>query len=200
VSALVSTVLMRTLVVGPFYLSRALTHHDANTSRAQREARAKHQIAECPQSNQRRCCSRLGARNDHESQGRSQQKSHVELTETAAPNCHGKCISRERQSKRRWPSAVPIADIAPRGGRQNTGAPPSPNSLSTASTPPAKCRKVLPMCPVRDATYVSGRSLLRPCERLASNDDNALVIRDGKFWTPLIALYSGMRVGEIVIC
>src|SRR6266536_1852496 len=30
--------------------------------------------------------------------------------------------------------------------------------LSTASTPPAKRRKVLPMCPVRSVTYVSGRS------------------------------------------
>jgi len=27
-----------------------------------------------------------------------------------------------------------------------------------ASTPPAKWRKVLPMCPVRSVTYVSGRS------------------------------------------
>ena len=31
---------------------------------------------------------------------------------------------------------------------------------STASTPPAKWRKVLPMCPVRSVTYVSGRSKL----------------------------------------
>src|SRR3546814_13316991 len=33
-----------------------------------------------------------------------------------------------------------------------------PNSPSTASTPPAKCPKVLPMCPVQNVTYVSGRS------------------------------------------
>ncbi|MER9926514.1 hypothetical protein NKJ84_27180, partial [Mesorhizobium sp. M0048] len=36
----------------------------------------------------------------------------------------------------------------------------SPNTLSTASTPPGKNRKVLPMCPVQIVTYVSGRSLL----------------------------------------
>ncbi|MER9925812.1 hypothetical protein NKJ84_23420, partial [Mesorhizobium sp. M0048] len=34
----------------------------------------------------------------------------------------------------------------------------SPNTLSTASTPPGKNRKVLPMCPVQIVTYVSGRS------------------------------------------
>src|SRR3546814_4973791 len=33
-----------------------------------------------------------------------------------------------------------------------------PNSPATASTPPAKCPKVLPMCPVQNVTYVSGRS------------------------------------------
>ena len=35
---------------------------------------------------------------------------------------------------------------------------PSPNTLSTASTPPAKGPKVLPMCPVRFVTYLSGRA------------------------------------------
>ena len=32
------------------------------------------------------------------------------------------------------------------------------DSLSTASTPPARQRKVSPMCPVRNVTHVSGRS------------------------------------------
>ena len=45
------------------------------------------------------------------------------------------------------------------GGRQTAGARPSPNTPSTASTPPARHRQeVLPMCPVRSVTYVSGRS------------------------------------------
>lgn len=35
---------------------------------------------------------------------------------------------------------------------------PSPNSLSTASTPPYQKLEVLPMCPVQSVTYVSGRS------------------------------------------
>jgi hypothetical protein len=43
-------------------------------------------------------------------------------------------------------------------GRQSVNAPSSPNTLSTASTPPAKWRKVLPMCPVRSVTYLSGRT------------------------------------------
>ncbi|MDX8490897.1 hypothetical protein RFN29_04830, partial [Mesorhizobium sp. VK22B] len=41
---------------------------------------------------------------------------------------------------------------------QSEDAPPSPNTLSTASTPPGKNRKVLPMCPVQIVTYLSGRS------------------------------------------
>ena len=34
----------------------------------------------------------------------------------------------------------------------------APNTSSTASTSPAQRRKVLPMCPVRSVTYLSGRS------------------------------------------
>lgn len=32
----------------------------------------------------------------------------------------------------------------------------------------------------------------------ARNQPGSIIIRDGKFWVPLIALYSGMRMGEIV--
>ena len=42
--------------------------------------------------------------------------------------------------------------------RRTAGARPSPNTPSTASTPPPERGKVLPMCPVRSVTYVSGRS------------------------------------------
>src|SRR5437016_2752081 len=78
-----------------------------------------------------------------------------------------------------------------RGGRQSAGALPSPNSLSTASTPPAhRKRKVLPMCPVRSVTYVSGRSQKnrlivvdsRQMQRgdLASRDREVLALKTGK--------------------
>ncbi len=59
----------------------------------------------------------------------------------------------------RTPGTRPSCSRRPAGGRQSAGVPPSPNSLSTASTPPAKWRKVLPMCPVRSVTYLSDRSL-----------------------------------------
>jgi hypothetical protein len=50
-------------------------------------------------------------------------------------------------------------DLRPQAaGRQNVDVPPSPKSLSTASTPPAKKRKVLPMSPVQNVTYLSGRT------------------------------------------
>ena len=58
----------------------------------------------------------------------------------------------------RTPGTRPSCSRRPAGGRQSAGVPPSPNSLSTASTPPAKWRKVLPMCPVRSVTYLSDRS------------------------------------------
>ena len=38
---------------------------------------------------------------------------------------------------------------------------------STASTPPAQRRKVLPMCPVRSVTYLSGRSTRFLCKEAA---------------------------------
>src|SRR5205823_3427027 len=46
----------------------------------------------------------------------------------------------------------------PAAERQTAGARPLPNTPSTASTPPPKGERVLPMCPVRSVTYVSGRS------------------------------------------
>src|SRR6201984_1148306 len=51
----------------------------------------------------------------------------------------------------------------PAAERQTAGARPSPNTPSTASTPPPQRGKVLPMCPVRSCTYVSGRSQERCC-------------------------------------
>src|SRR5258707_15486380 len=60
-----------------------------------------------------------------------------------------KCRTRDRpRSSLRRPAAE----------RRTAGAPPSPNTPSTASTPPPERGKVLPMCPVRSVTYVSGRS------------------------------------------
>ena len=45
------------------------------------------------------------------------------------------------------------------GGRRSEGALPWQDTLSTASTPPAKQRTMLPMCPEQDVTHVSGRIL-----------------------------------------
>jgi hypothetical protein len=45
----------------------------------------------------------------------------------------------------------------PEGERRNEDVPPSLNTLSTASTPPAKSQKCSP-CPVRIVTYVSRRA------------------------------------------
>jgi hypothetical protein len=46
----------------------------------------------------------------------------------------------------------------PAAEERTAGARPLPNTPSTASTPPPERGKVLPMCPVRSVTYISGRS------------------------------------------
>src|SRR6266536_1004124 len=80
----------------------------------------------------------------------------------SGPQARALCSGRKPCSRScgrcRTPGTRPSWLPRPAGGRQSAGVPPSPNSLSTASTPPAKRRKVLPMCPVRSVTYVSGRS------------------------------------------
>ena len=56
-------------------------------------------------------------------------------------------------------SARPLSSLRrPAAERRTASARPSPNTPSTASTPPPERGKVLPMCPVRSVTYVSGRS------------------------------------------
>ena len=70
---------------------------------------------------------------------------------------------------------------------QNEDVPPSPNTLSTASTPPARKRKVLPMCPVRNVTYVSGRSQTLRRKKTASICKTPQVLQTGcrKFYNYL---------------
>jgi len=70
----------------------------------------------------------------------------------------GKSCSRSSGIYRN-PGKRPLSARRPAAEPQSEGVLPSPNSLPTASTPPArKKRKVLPMCPVRNVTHVSGRS------------------------------------------
>src|SRR3954447_15716668 len=63
------------------------------------------------------------------------------------------------------------------GGRQSAGALSSPNSLSRAFTPPARKRKVLPMCPVQNVTDVSGRSP-GECMRAITLDEAVKIINE----------------------
>ena len=83
-------------------------------------------------------------------------------SDRSRPQARAPCNDRKSCSRscgiRRIPGTHPSWPRRPTGGQQTEGALPSPNSLSTASTPPAQKRKVLPMCPVRNVTYVSGRS------------------------------------------
>ncbi len=86
-------------------------HHHRRDERAHGETRTQHRITEHRQRDQRRCCSRLGEHEEADSEGSSQQQSHVERTETAAPNRHGERISGERQSKQQRAHIVEAGPI-----------------------------------------------------------------------------------------
>ena len=64
-------------------------HHHRRDERAHGEACAQRRIAEHRQMDQRRCCSRFNEHEEAGSQESSQQQSHVERAETAAPHRHG---------------------------------------------------------------------------------------------------------------
>ncbi|MDB6146423.1 MAG: hypothetical protein JWO45_87 [Spartobacteria bacterium] len=56
----------------------------------------------------------------------------------------------------------------------------------------------LPYSPSQLQVIVSSPLFVGHISEATRHRPGALVVRDGKFWTPLIALYSGMRMGEIV--
>ncbi|MER9875381.1 hypothetical protein, partial [Mesorhizobium sp. M0195] len=68
----------------------------------------------------------------------------------------------------------------------------------TASTPPGKNRKVLPMCPVQIVTYVSGRSHLLPLpasaheSSAASSGSNGNSTTTGWLRTLLLSVLHGL--------
>ena len=75
----------------------------------------------------------------------------------------------------RVPARSTIHAVLDRHGLVKRGGGPR---MSTASTPPAKWRKVLPMCPVRSVTYLSDRSQI--C--VDSFAESALIIPLASEW------------------
>src|SRR3546814_4183783 len=112
-----------------------------------------------------------------------------------------------------WSSDVCSSDL-PSCSRRSKAEPQTadvllpPNSPSTASTPPAKCPKVLPMCPVQNVTYVSGRSaaLRRGLARLIRSRGERIASHRSVRRCPLRSeehtseLQSLMRISYAVFC
>ena len=70
---------------------------------------------------------------------------------SARKSCSRSCAKCPTRDRPRSPLRRLVAEPRTAGDR------PLPNTPSTASTPPPERGKVLPMCPVRSVTYVSGR-------------------------------------------
>jgi hypothetical protein len=88
-------------------------------------ARAQHRIAEHRQPDQGRRGFHLGAHEEGDPENGSQQQSHVERAETAAPNRHGERIGGERQSQQQRSRNIEAGPIRLRlqaiGGQGATG-------------------------------------------------------------------------------
>src|SRR5262249_11809650 len=80
----------------------------------------------------------------------------------SAPECHTPDSGRRSCSRScgrcQTPCKVPPSPRRLAGEQQTAFFRPSPNTPSKASLPPLNQEEVLPMCPVRNVTYVSGRS------------------------------------------
>src|SRR5438034_952124 len=77
------------------------------------------------------------------------------VTHVSGTKCHP-CLG--PLTRCRTPDTSGSSARHPGAERRNEGALPLPNSLSTASTPPATTLILSPVCPVRNDALVSGRS------------------------------------------